>query len=263
MIQGRDSLYDTAACAAVPSVKITSSNPALSQAVIDTFQEHVRRRGIQIPRFSRLTKEACKSADNMSGRIEALELATELYNDDLEAMIQDLLAGGLIVTVVPAPEYRHFLDKRFDFASKLLCAGLLSYWSMRVIVCGFLQILCRLPDAVVALDLLCSLHDVEEQDIKSATSIFMCTEYTHDQSNIPINAIRQIMPLKTAFGAWHRLEARAGALHSTNADAVFAREMKRCCVKQTSDIGSLWGAGAGLTEEVFLRRYQVMMGRFG
>lgn len=83
------------------------------------------------------------------------------------------------------------------------------------------------------------------------------------QTTIPINAIRQVEPLRISFGAWHRLEIRAGGELSKTSEAEYARHMKRSCVKIVSKIGSLWGINAGISEEVFLKEYQVFIGEMG
>lgn len=216
-------------------------------------------RWIQIPRLVRLVKQARISVENRSAAVAAFELAAQLYTDDLEPWIQELLDKG-VIRIVPtsSSQLRTLIQSSFDFSSYIAYTLCLSYWSLRIAVCGLtLALLNRFPRTPFANQFDMSI--VAAADICAAEYIAMTAQQALESSGvIPLHSMLQPMPLMISVGAWHRLEIRSGGASSINATAQRARSMKCWCVSAVTSIGTQFFCEN--TPDAFLHRYEVITG---
>lgn len=149
------------------------------------------------------------SSSNSNGlRAGAAQLALTLFEgtSNLDGWIEGLLDAGSIRVVPTASEDAQMLTSHsYRFASPRLYQLLVTYWTSRLLLCGCIQRLGGVGPS--SLDLV----DVQEADLRSANSVAMCVDYCLQlDPTLPCAQMRQLAPLRAAFGAWHRLAGREG-----------------------------------------------------
>jgi len=180
---------------------------------------------IRLPRLVRLVRQAREAPSDAEPRRAAVQLARELYRLDHDDTFQDMLARG-IVKVVPSSG-EEVLESFLDFTSYCAFCIFINYWGARVLLCGLILSLADIspvmpwiydfdPDLVAA------------QDVQAAQYLAMSLPFAmRSPTRLPLTALRFVLPLDLSFGAWHRLESRAGGPGATGLDAERASMMKR------------------------------------
>lgn len=188
---------------------------------------------VRLPRLVCVTRQASRHhhhhhhRDSHGLRAGAAHLALELFEgSNLDGWIGGLLDTGA-VRVVPTtdPDAQVLTPHSYRFASPRLYQLLVTYWTSRLVLCG-----CCCPGSGVAgeggggggggeLDPL----DVQEADLRAANSVAMCVDYGLQlDPSLPCAQMMQLGPLRTAFGAWHRLAGRDGLRGAAGAGDMMA-----------------------------------------
>lgn len=216
---------------------------------------------IQFPRLVRLVRRARELPESSTARSEAVALAVKLYMLDLGSWVQKAQDIGLL-TIVPtvSPEYSEALPVSFAFTSFLVSRGCISYWALRVLVCGLILALSEIVPAMPEMHVF-DLETVAAEDLRAAERIAMCYDYSIQSSTpIPLNSIRLLMPIQTAFGAWYREGRHAAAAGVTaGPKGEHARRMMDMSVQMMNGIGGMWG-GRGESASAWMRNHDIMMG---
>jgi hypothetical protein len=197
---------------------------------------------IKWPRLIRLVRQAQICPGDEIARAAAVDLAAELYLDDLESRVQQFLDQGLVKTVsTTSAAYRSSIPLSYDFVSFLVHGCCVDYWVSRIMICGLVLALSDISPAVPAMSQF-DISSVMTEDVRAAERIIQCTEYSKAAyTAIPLTALRHIMPLKASWTAWNRYEIRARGYPEDEEEIARAQRMKRLCTDMAPDLGGKWG----------------------
>jgi hypothetical protein len=165
--------------------------------------------GIRVARLTRLTRLARKFPEDVNIRLEANSLAADLWSLELEIWIQSLQDTGLLETTpTTEPTMRDIVPFSFVFPSTRILSLLVQYWEHRIIVCGCVQNLLRLPPLSIG-TAPCEIQEAQYADIECATNLLMSFEQMLQMcQRCPVIQLRSIFPMEMAFGSYYRLEQR-------------------------------------------------------
>ncbi|KUJ13346.1 uncharacterized protein LY89DRAFT_754000 [Mollisia scopiformis] len=200
---------------------------------------------IEMTHFIRIVRETGERPNDNTVRQEAIELATKLYQLNLESLINELIATSMLEIISSSmTEVKLLFATSYTFSSTRIFNLVLNYWICRVLICGGIEILYSFLHFD---EQRLNLATVQQHDVRTAEEIVMCFEYAYTyESQLCIMAMRFIMPLQTAFGAWHRLEKRALGYEYKEEDAQRAMEMKKWCISMCNKMGALFGQGRAM-----------------
>ncbi|PSN61728.1 hypothetical protein BS50DRAFT_144924 [Corynespora cassiicola Philippines] len=172
---------------------------------------------IRIPRLIRLTRSLREDPTDMSVGINALLLAEELYQCQVDQMTQGVLCRhARHVPTMDGELVKHF-PTSVGFTSFKVFEGLLRYCYCRVFVMGLCRALIRVfPCSQILIE-----ADLVKEDLSSASSIVMAIQFAEKLQNPwPWGPMLTILPLQAAYGSWHRASKDA---------ATFGWERGRAC----------------------------------
>jgi hypothetical protein len=234
ILQNRDSMFDEPSWIALPPPEYISLNNSISRAEVAYFHEYNKLRSIKLARLVRLVRAARVAPENVQAQIEANKLAQVLYSDEIEPWVEGVMAKG-IAKVVPSSS--PLLESSLDFSSFTVHAFLATYWEFRIRICGLVIALSQIPAEIPFHHF--DMAAVFATDVRTAQYIAMSTDYAIKVGvSTPFHIIRQVAPINTSFGAWNRLELRAGGESSISTDAVYAQKMKKWCVDTVAQFGT-------------------------
>jgi hypothetical protein len=215
---------------------------------------------VRIPRLVRLVREARADPYDFNAAAEAASLAEELYQTDLQPVVDNLMAkySELIPTRDLAlatyfPESTHFIGKT-------LFVALMRYCSCRIIVIGLCR---RLVENGLLLPVQ-STSTLEEQEYDCAGKIAMAFQYAEElRYPLPMGAYLMMMPMQVAFGSWYRMEQDAErALDmeaEDSADMRRARYMMNWCKTKGNGMVEAWECEP-MSSEMLKARMRIMEG---
>jgi len=239
IFQNRDSIFDTPSWMALPPPQYVSLNSSISLPDARYFHEFNKLCMIKLPRLVRLVRESRITPEDTKARTEAFELAQLLYSYEIEPYIQAFMATGIIK---PIPSSFPALENCFDFSSFIIHAFCGTYWNIRVLVGGLIIALSQIP-TVDSYSIPFDMPAVIASDVRMAQYIAMSVDFSLKTSApLAVHTIRQLMPIQTSFGAWHRLELREGGASSMSTDAMYARKMKKWCSNTIVQFATHFGA---------------------
>jgi hypothetical protein len=200
---------------------------------------------ILIPRLARYVRALRNSPSTARGsgmESEAITLAQHLLASKLDANLLDqaLAAGELQCEQTIIPEMAAVVPISYRINSLLLSMLLLSYWTCRLHVCGLIDALVEAtPSAPRFLD----TAALREEDADLASKALMCVQQTMqivtatelsaaDRVRHRGEALRLVLLLEGAFGAWSRQERTA----QTADGAQYAAEMKHLCLDELNTL---------------------------
>ena len=213
----------------------------------------------QIPHLVILVREYARRKESTSCFAEVINLMQSLYEtgSQVEARV-DSLGTALptqywsIVDLLPW-SYTFRSTYHFDLA--------LHYFTYRVLLCGLIQSFwnARLPTSAASVFDIPAVRMEEENNTRKIT---MCIEYAMNRSNdAPCVALRLLMPLKHAYGAWDRIQLRkAGGEGMFLRESLHASRLKNFCLQSCCDAMQLWGATVPPPEDYFRAISQTHMG---
>lgn len=253
----RDSVFDDMPWLLVRSLGCRSNVPEMARLDTPLIHDTINAFFIQLPRLVRLVRRAREAPESSTVRAEAEALALKLYMLDLEPCIQQARETGLVTIILSeSPEYRETLPVSFAFVSFLLSRLCVTYWTMRVLVCGLILALSEIVPAMPELHAF-DPEKVVAQDVHAAECISMCYDYLiRSPSPIRLNSVWLMLPLQTGFGAWYRKGKRAAV---AGLEAEHAQRMMRMSIRMLDDIGETWG-GRGVPASVWVQRSDVLTG---
>ncbi|KAH8892834.1 hypothetical protein GQ53DRAFT_745858 [Thozetella sp. PMI_491] len=211
---GRNSVFDSRAWLAQRSLGVRSTNAAvrgLKTVPIVDIQRFCTILAVRLPRLVRLVRAARENPTDASVRAAATDLARRLYVSDLDAWIQENFDRG-IIEEVPSRRSGSPLRRTYRFHSYLVYTTSVTYFELRVIVCGLVLALAAIkpswPDPLRAS---VDVDAVVAEDIRAAGWIAMVVEDAERYAAampVPVDQVRLHQPLTSSFGAWDRMEHR-------------------------------------------------------
>ncbi|KAH8899897.1 hypothetical protein GQ53DRAFT_740905 [Thozetella sp. PMI_491] len=222
----------------------------------------IRTYWTQLPRLVRLVKAAAAAPDDESLREEATNVAFRLYSMNLDDVIQEFFDNGhLMVVATTAERWLPYLDHSLEFATYPLLAAFCNYWSIRILICGLvLHLLDMFP--VMPSSVVFDYDEVAAHDLQCAKYVLMAVQYGYQsRTPLPIDYIRLMLPMQTAYFAYDRLETRAGGPDSSSLEAEHGRRMKEFSLIVLREVEMLCGIAVGGASHYMPHRHRMVTGR--
>ena len=191
----------------------------------------------QIPRLIQLVR----ASDSAISRVKALELAEDLYHQDLKEWEERIRKRGLNIFPNTLPDQGPSLIPQllsFDSFETFLISC--DYWTGRVVLLGLMQRLSDVPEQQRPSPRWPDITTLRTEDEQAALNLAMCVPYTMELEPKPLGALQILAPLQMSFGAWHRCAKR-----STNGMRDRAQDMKDWVYGKAIEITRLWKGREG------------------
>ena len=227
----------------MPSLEYQSLNKDIPR--FNFVEEYTVFHRIKFPRLVRLVRQARTSPNDKAIGLAAVNLAAELYLNNLAPWVQYIVDQGL-VKVVPtvSASYQSIVPESYDFKSLLVNGGYLQYWVIRIVTCGLILDLSDISPVMPSVYQF-DTFAVAAEDIRAAHRLVMCTEFSlRADTAIPLNSLSKIHPLQNSWVAWHRQEMREDSAipgDPESPEVWYSRRMKQCCLDMANDLGVKWG----------------------
>lgn len=145
--------------------------PGYSQ--IPFAQKRVMQHQIEITHFIKLARELGERLEDNAAKVEVTELATKLYQADLDIWIDKLINTAAIETMASSlPELNPLFSP--SYLLDALFHLLMYYWVARILICGGIQTLYSFLD-LGSQPL--NLSSVQNHEIQAVDRIAMSFEY--------------------------------------------------------------------------------------
>ncbi len=206
-------------------------------------------------------RQAREAPLDSESRAAAVTLARKLFRSEYDSSFQEMLHRN-IVNVVPSSG-SGVLESALDFTSYCAFCTHINYWAARVLLCGLILALADISPAMPYIYNF-DTKAVATCDLQAANYQAMSLPFAlRSTTRLPLNALRFIVPLELTFGAWHRLEARAGGPCAISPDAERGRSMKRWVQQWMASMAAKWcrpNAGPTATLDYYETRTEMLMG---
>lgn len=175
-------------------------------------------------------------------KAEALELAETLYFEDLQvdSTITAIMKTALLIVPTTSPDIVPLSTQSFVFGSVQYFTCFILHLAARIFLFGLLQSLNTKFTTSPPFD----AEFIVGEEIKAAECVLMSVEWAQGvDPQLPLVALRILLPLQISFGVWHRLEKRAAI--SNRDEWHRARETKAWIMSKYEEIRRKWGCRPG------------------
>ncbi|KAF2097766.1 hypothetical protein NA57DRAFT_76574 [Rhizodiscina lignyota] len=242
VLDGEPSAFDNTSWFDVASPYIPTTNHVILEEAIKACIRQV----VQIPRLICLVRLLNADPSGDVVREDSVDLAESMYTSDIELKIARLMQQSVEEVPTTVPDHKESVPLSFAFESVQVYELLVRYWTARILLCGLIQTLCTV---VTVTPPSFDLYAIQAHELEAANNIAKSMDYaTTTCPSFPLIALRILLPLQIAFGAWHRLELRAlrrscefaDITGSIKSEVDEARRRKRWCIEMINNIQEKW-----------------------